>query len=319
MTATTALTGKRVLVTGGSGFVGRHLVRSLSEAGAIVVATRHRTTPGEAPPEVRWLPLAIGDPDSIRAAVAAARPEVVFHLAALLGADRSIAFAERALRANLLGTHNLFAVLLEQDEKVERIVVMGSSEEYGRSETLPIGEEQPLHPVSPYSLSKAAASQLALTYAALYGLPVTVLRPFIIYGPGQSPTMMLPSLIETLLEERDFAMTAGEQTRDFLYVDDLVAGLAAAAVEPAAAGEALNLCSGEERSIRDVAELAASMVGGGGRLLPGALPYRGNEVWRLYGSNARARRLLEWSPHTSLHEGLKRTVEWYREHRVTRL
>jgi UDP-glucose 4-epimerase len=314
---TAAFERKCVLVTGGSGFVGRHLVRALAEAGAKVFATFHSTAPDESP-QAEWLSLELAEPDTIRKAVAAARPAFVFHLAALLGADRSIEFSERTLRDNLLGTHHLFATLLEQQSKLERIVVVGSSEEYGKSDSLPLSEEQPLRPVSPYSLSKAAASQLALTYGALYGLPVTVARPFIVYGPGQSSRMMLPSLIDTLLQGSDFPMTAGE-TRDFLYVEDLVAGLTAAAVEPVATGEAFNLCSGEERSILEVAGIAADIISGEGRLLPGALPYRDNEVWRLFGSNEKARRLLRWEPRITLQEGLNRTVQWYRECRASRL
>jgi nucleoside-diphosphate-sugar epimerase len=306
-----ALSGKRVLVTGGSGFIGRHLIRALEREGARVYATCRTpdSVPSDSPAE--WLSLDLAERDSILAAVQASQPDVVFHLAARLGADRSLAFSELALRENVIGTHLLLAAFLEMKTAVERIVVLGSGEEYGRSETLLITEEQPLRPVSPYSLSKAASSQLALTYAALYDLPVTVIRPFIVFGPGQSPAMMVPSLIETLASGGEFAMTKGEQTRDFLYVEDLVDGILAAASSEGAIGEAFNLCSGQEHSIRQVAETARNLIGEG-TLRPGALPYRENEVWRLVGSNEKARRLLQWIPRTTLEEGLGKTIEWYR-------
>jgi UDP-glucose 4-epimerase len=305
-----ALSGKRVLVTGGSGFIGRHLIRALEREGARVYATCRAPDSVTADSPAEWLSLDLAQRASILKTVQASQPDVVFHLAARLGADRSIAFSELALRENVIGTHLLLAALSEL-KTVERVVVLGSGEEYGRNETLPITEEQPLRPVSPYSLSKAASSQLALTYAALYDLPVTVIRPFIVFGPGQSPSMMVPGLIETLTSRGEFAMTKGEQTRDFLYVEDLVDGLLAAASSDGAIGEAFNLCSGQEHSIRHVAEMIRNLIGEG-TILPGALPYRENEVWRLVGSNEKARRLLQWTPRTTLEEGLGKTIEWYR-------
>ncbi len=306
------LAGKRVLVTGGSGFIGRHLLRALERDGARVHATcRSSAESATSDSHADWLRLDLAERSSIFAAVQASQPDVVFHLAARIGADRSLAFSELALRENVMGTHLLLAALAERKPAVERIVVLGSGEEYGRSETLPITEEQPLRPISPYSLSKAASSQLALTYADLYELPVAVVRPFIVYGPGQSTAMMLPNLIDTLTAGREFRMTMGEQTRDFIFVEDLIDGLLAAASSDGAIGEAFNLCSGQEQSIRHVAEMARNMIGEG-KLLPGALPYRDNEVWRLVGTNEKARRVLQWTPRTTLEEGLGKAIEWYR-------
>jgi UDP-glucose 4-epimerase len=307
----TSLAGRRVLVTGGSGFIGRHLIDRLAGDRVQLFATSRTPVPSS-DAAVSWLALDLADTESIRTAVRAARPDVVFHLAARLGAERTLEFSETALRENVLGTHSFLAALHEQNPAIDRIVVAGSGEEYGRCDTLPITEETPLRPVSPYSLSKAAASQLALTYASLFGMPVTVVRPFVVYGPEQSPAMMLPTLIRTLVSEGEFAMTAGAQTRDFVYVDDVVDGLLAAASSKHAVGEAFNLCSGEERSILDVAELAQSLAGQG-VLRAGAIPYRENEAWRLYGSNEKAERLLEWKPRTTLEHGLEKTIEWYRQ------
>jgi UDP-glucose 4-epimerase len=157
---------------------------------------------------------------------------------------------------------------------------------------------------------KAAVTQCALLYHRLFALPVVVLRPFIVYGPGQRDGMMLPALLKTLAQGQEFALTPGEQTRDFVYVDDVVDALIAAAVRNGAAGEVFNVCSGEERRIRDVAELAVRIAGASpSRLKIGALPYRENEVWRLVGSNRKARALLGWSPRVQLEDGLQRTWE----------
>jgi UDP-glucose 4-epimerase len=301
-----ALRGRRILVTGGAGFIGTHLVRRLEQAGIPYSATSH-VTPAPAGAGGRWIPLDLSDAAAVEAVVAAERPDVVFHLAGVLGADRSLAFAERAVQGNFLASHQLLTAL-GRSARPRRIVLVGSSEEYGRQESVPYTEDMPTRPVSPYSASKAAVTQFALLYHVLHALPVVVLRPFVVYGPGQRPPMLVPALMHALARGVPFPMTAGEQTRDFVYVGDVVAALIAAAVADDAAGEVFNVCSGEERSIRDVAELAVRVAGAAEDALRiGAVPYRQNEVWRLVGSNAKARGVLGWSPRVPLEDGLRQT------------
>jgi UDP-glucose 4-epimerase len=304
------LRGVRVLVTGGTGFIGGRLLAVLEAAGVTITAG----TRAEAPPPTggcTWVRANLASRDEVEALIDAARPEVVFHLAAVLGAERSLEFADRAVEGNFLATHHLLSVL-GRTGGLKRLVVMGSSEEYGRKDVLPLTEEMPADPVSPYSASKAAATQFALLYSRLFDLPVTVLRPFIAYGPGQQPGMLVPSLMAELRAGRPFRMTVGEQTRDFVFVDDVVECMLAASVLDSAVGEVFNVCSGVERTIREVAELAAAVAGSPpGALQVGALPYRTNEVWRLVGSNEKARQRLGWVPRTQLEDGLRRTWEAY--------
>lgn len=305
-----ALRGKRILITGVAGFVGQRLAARLAGAGLEFVGTYHRMQPPEKNGGT-WKRVDITDGNAVRSLVRETRPQIVFHLAARLGAERSYDFAEQAIAVNFLGTHSLITALGRGVPEVERLILLGSSEEYGMNDALPYTEEMPARPVSPYSASKAAATHFAVLYHELFELPVVVLRPFIIYGPGQPPGMMLPSLIRAALADEEFPMTPGEQTRDFIHVDDVVACLLAAAIEPGAIGEIFNVCSGEEHTILDVAERVVKMVGRG-RLRPGALPYRQNELWRLVGSREKAERLLGWAPRIGLDEGLGRTIEWYR-------
>lgn len=303
------LRGRRILVTGGTGFIGGHLVRRLDQAGVAYTGVCHRAPPPGA--DGRWRAVDLADAAAVRELVDGTRPEVVFHLAGVRGAERSLAFAERVLQGNLLASHHLL-VALGRAEGVQRLLLMGSSEEYGRQASLPCTEDMVEAPVSPYSASKAAVTRFALLYHRLFSVPVVVLRPFVVYGPGQGPGMMIPALMEALSRGVPFEMTEGGQTRDFVYVEDVVEALIAAAVVDGAVGQVLNVCSGQELRIRAVAEEAARVAGAAsGALRFGALPYRDNEIWRLVGSNEKARSILGWSPRMRLEAGLRRTWEAY--------
>jgi UDP-glucose 4-epimerase len=308
------LRGRRILVTGGTGFIGGHLVQRLEQAGIAFTGVTHETPPpGAGPAGTRWVRLDLTDVSALEPVVFATQPEIVFHLAGVLGSERTLEFAERAVRGNFLLTHDLLTAL-GRSARPQRIVLVGSGEEYGRQVKLPCSEDMPAHPVSPYSASKAAVTQFALLYHELFGLPVVVLRPFVVYGPRQQPGMLVPALMHALSRGMSFPMTAGEQTRDFVHVDDVVDALVAAAVAKDAAGEVFNVCSGEEHSIREVAEMVARLAGAGDDALRiGEVPYRQNEVWRVVGSNEKARAILGWGPRVGLEDGLRRTWDAYRE------
>jgi UDP-glucose 4-epimerase len=302
---------KRVLVTGATGFIGTHLTHRLKELTNRLTATNFDDSPSGLEQGFEWKNLDITDANAVQEIIKEVRPQIVFHLGAILGSERTYEFAEQCLITNVIGTHNLLRALGTHNPELERIILMGSSEEYGNGKDIPFTEDQPPQPVSPYSASKAAATQFALLYQELFQLPVVILRPFIVFGPGQSHKMMIPELIKYGIEGKDFPMTKGEQTRDFLYIDDLIDGLLLAAASPNAAGEIINICSGVERSIREAAELIHRLLNAKMKLLIGAFPYRKNEVWRLYGSNEKAKQLLGWRPKISFEDGIIKTISWY--------
>lgn len=300
--------GKRLLITGGNGFVGRHLLNHLHDSGSSITATRF----GEVLPAlldgVEWRELDITDRNAVEKIVKEIQPQIVFHLGALLGAERTYEFSERALLTNTIGTNNLLSALGKSCSQLERVVLIGTSEEYGNGINVPFTEDLPMNPVSPYSASKAAATQFALLYHKLFQLPVVIIRPFILYGPFQSSKMMIPELINYGLDGRDFKMTKGEQTRDFLFVDDFIESILLAATVKEAIGEIFNICSGTEKSIREITELIHRLMNHSMKLQIGLLPYRINEVWRLFGNNEKAKRILGWQPTTSIEEGLRKTI-----------
>jgi nucleoside-diphosphate-sugar epimerase len=301
----TPWTERRILLTGASGFLGSSVRRLLHQGGAAVLAVDVRPPLDPLPGQEHRI-LDLSDRAATRALLREHRPEAVIHLAGLLGAERNWEFARRAVDVNFLAP---FALMEELSalEPVPRLVLAGSSEEYGNARRTPIDEECPDAPVSPYSLSKSMATRSALMAHALWGFPVVVLRPFIIYGPGQSGPMFVPSLLRALAGGVEFAMTAGDQVRDFVHVEDVARAFALAAFAPRAEGQIINVASGLGLPLRRVAELAMELPGRTGWVKLGALPYRLNEAWNLVGSPERSRGVLGWKAEIPFEEGLRST------------
>lgn len=299
------LGGAAVLVTGASGFIGTRAVAALEAVGAVVHAL-DRVPCAAVPPE-RGHVADIRDAESVAAAVAAARPAYVLHLAA--AKERSALLGDFAplMDANAVGTANLLAATAAVPG-VRMMVAVGTAEEYG-AQPCPFREDMCEAPASAYSLSKACASHACRTAHRLGGLPVVELRPTLAYGPGQPPDMFLPALVAALAAGRHFAMTAGEQTRDFVYVDDLVAALLAALLTPEAAGRVVNVGSGKPVALADLARSVARMLDAEELLGIGEVPYRTGEVMDYWVDPTLAAELLGWRATTPLTDGLRAVVD----------
>jgi nucleoside-diphosphate-sugar epimerase len=296
--------GRRVFVTGATGFIGRRLVRKLYQAEAEVWAGIY---PDDAAPsdldclpEVESVPFNIEEESSVTHAVDQAKPEVVFHLAAAGATDPNID-PRKALRVNVDGLISLLEALLGTD--VQRVVLTGTCHEYGAQEA-----REGLDPFNAYAASKVAAWAFGRSYWRMHGLPIVTVRPFQVYGPGQPAHTLVPSAIDAALNGEDFAMTAGEQARDFVYVDDVIEGMMAAAMTPAVAGRSLDLGTGKATSIREVVERIWERTGAPGEIQVGALPYRTGEVIHLVADAERAYALTGWRARVSLDEGLEKTI-----------
>jgi nucleoside-diphosphate-sugar epimerase len=193
----------------------------------------------------------------------------------------------------------------------EYFIHTGTNEEYGYND-VPFREDMKEKPTSPYSVSKCAGEMFCLMHHKAYGRPTVILRPFNAYGPWQSCNRIIPEVIVSSLLGEDIKMTGGEQTREFNYIDDIVEGIIKASKSRKAIGELINIGCGEEHSIRDVVKKIVGIVGNNNKILFGALPYRRNEIWRMFCDNSKARELLEWEPEHTLDRGLKKTIDWYR-------
>jgi nucleoside-diphosphate-sugar epimerase len=264
---------------------------------------------GEPPERVAGLPqqsrriiLDVVDATSTRRAVEDARPDTVFHLAAVGVTDPGVE-PYLALAVNAGGTLHLLEALRGRD--VQCVVLVGTCYEYGAREAV-----EGLDPSNFYAASKVAAWAFGRVYWRALGLPVVVVRPFQVYGPGQPAHTLIPAAIRAALAGEDFPMTRGEQERDFVYVDDVVEGMLAAAGRPRVEGQSLDLGTGQVHAVRQVIERIWAMTGARGQMLPGALPYRPGEVMQLVANADRMARLTGWRARVGLEEGLRRTIEW---------
>lgn len=311
----TQFTGERVLVTGASGFIGSHLTRRLANEGAevhgLIRSNSRIWRIEEVLNKIDIHRIDVRDFDSLKKLIAEVEPQRIFHLAACVNASRSLDLLEEMSDINIKGTLNLLRAL----DKVDyySFINTGSSEEYGDNVT-PFREDQPMNPVSPYSASKASTTLFCQMLYKTMGLPITTVRPFLTYGPMQEANMLIPSVIKSTINGVPFDMTKGEQTRDFNYVDDIVGGFIKASISPKAKGEIINIGNGREHKIIDVVQLILKLMNSPVEPKIGALPYRPGEAWHFFCDNSKARKIIDWKPKIDINEGLKRTIDWYRNH-----
>lgn len=313
-------TGRSVLVTGGDGFIGSHLVERLVADGAEVTALAYYNSFGRwgwldglersVRDAIRILPGDVRDARRIDEAVQGR--ELVFHLAALIGIPYSYHAAESYVQTNVTGTFNVVEACRRHGS---RLVHTSTSEVYGTALRVPIDEEHPLQPQSPYSASKIAADMMALSYWHAHDVPVTVVRPFNTYGPRQSTRAVIPTIISQLVTgASEIRLGAVSPRRDFNFVADTVAGFLALADCEAAVGRVVNVGSGREISIGDLVELLGDVVGHRAQVVTDEDRLRpaGSEVDRLLCDHRLATELSGWTPQVSLEDGLGSTVEWVR-------
>ncbi|MGG8410037.1 GDP-mannose 4,6-dehydratase [Streptomyces sp. 12297] len=313
--------GRTVLVTGAEGFIGSTLVDLLVARGANVRAFVHYKPYAEKGHLARYLgpdspdspvEMLAGDiRDAGRVLDAVQGCDTVFHLAALIGIPYSYESPGAYVQTNVTGTENIAEAC--RRHAVRRLVHTSTSEVYGTALTAPISESHPLQPQSPYSASKIGADMMALSFHHAFELPVTVVRPFNTYGPRQSARAVIPTILAQLhAGATEIRLGSLTPTRDFTYVTDTAEGFLAVAECDRALGEVVNLGTGREISIGDLAEALVAASGRDARVVvdPGRLRPAGSEVERLLSDNTRARSWAGWEPVVSLPEGLRRTSDW---------
>jgi dTDP-glucose 4,6-dehydratase len=312
---------KRVLVTGGAGFIPSHFVRHLLlQTPHEVVSLDALTYAGNvenladvlAHDRLSFVQGDIRDAETVERIVQ--EVDVVVHAAANSHVEQSIAEGARAfVSTNIEGTRILLDAV--RQAPVELFVLVSSCEVYGTGAYEPIDERHLLNPRSPYSATKAGADRLGYAYYATYGLPVAIVRPFTNYGPYQHPEKMIPRFITQALSDEPLTIHgAGTASRDWVYVDDhaeAIGRLIDADVD-AVAGEAINVATGSGRSVVEVADHVLDLVGKP-RSLKAHTADRPGQVTLNIGSTDKAERLLGWRARTSFEEGLERTVAWYRD------
>lgn len=302
--------GKKIFITGGTGFVGSHLLKVLLEYDCKIHALYNIKNKGRKniPGKLFWHEGDILDSKKMKKIIAKAKPDLIFHLAALIGSERNINLAVSLIETNFIGTLNVLTAL--KNVKFERLLFVGTAEEYGM-EPAPFNESQKAVPVSPYGFSKNAASNLCLFYHRIFDYPITVLKPAVAYGPGQKNSMFIPSLIRSLKRNKEFKIFGGRQKRDFLYIDDLIQAIIKAAVNKKAEGEAVNIGSGSAYSLKEVAILAKKLSKSKSKI-SFSLPYRPFEIMNYSVDISKAKKKLGWAPIWTLEKGLEETINYYK-------
>lgn len=316
------LKGKKILVTGADGFIGSHLVEALLNHGCNVRAFVFYNSfnswgwldslPAESLQKLDVFAGDIRDPNGVREAMIGC--DVVFHLAALIAIPFSYHSPDSYVDTNIKGTLNLLqaAKLLG----TPRVLVTSTSEVYGTAQYAPIDEKHPFQGQSPYSATKIGADRLAESYYRSFNTPVVTVRPFNTYGPRQSARAVIPTIITQLLSGKTELMLGDlKPTRDFNYVLDIVKGFIALAESDKSNGEEVNIATGVEHTIGDVAKFLIAEINPSAKLAvqEERLRPENSEVFRLIGSAEKLKALTGWKPSYNLESGLKDTIAWFRK------
>jgi dTDP-glucose 4,6-dehydratase len=312
---------KRVLVTGGAGFISSNFIRHLLDATPYEVVTLDALTYAGnlenladvmSHERLSFVHGDIRDQALVRELVEGV--DVIVNAAAESHVEKSIEHgASEFVTTNVEGTQILLDAI--RVTPVERFILISSSEVYGTAEAAPMDEEHPLNPRSPYAATKAGADRLAYSYWTTYDLPIVIVRPFNNYGPRQHPEKVVPRFITQALADEPLTIHGdGHASRDWLYVLDDAEAIERVIETPvdSIAGEVINVATGVDISVNDVANTVLDVVGKP-RELTRNVPERLGQVDRHIGSTDKAQRLLGWQARTSFEDGLERTVAWYRD------
>lgn len=316
------LKNQKVLVTGADGFIGSHLIEALLDYGCDVRAFVYYnsfnswgwldTLPKNKKDALDIFSADIRDPNGVMDA--AQGIDIVFHLAALIAIPFSYHSPDSYVDTNIKGTLNVLQAAKRHE--VEKTIVTSTSEVYGTAQYVPIDEKHPVQGQSPYSATKIGADKIAESFYRSFNMPITIARPFNTYGPRQSARAIIPTLITQLLSgEKTIKLGDLTPTRDFNYVTDTANGFISLCESEKTIGEEINIATGTEFSIEDLANFLISEINPEASIVTDTQRIRPkkSEVFRLLGDNRKIKKLTSWEPKYDFYSGLRATIEWFKE------
>jgi nucleoside-diphosphate-sugar epimerase len=295
--------GRKVLITGASGFLGSHLAERFNQCGAEVHGTSRVQHPHYAH-SIHWTQSDLLDLASVQRLIRRLKPDIIFHLAGQATGAPDLQLVLPTFQSLVVSTVNL--LIAASDARCGRVVLMGSLNE-------PLPRQSEVLPGSPYAAAKLAGNAYGRMFHALYGLPVVIARLFMTYGPRQNPRKLIPYVTMSLLEGKAPRLSNAELDIDWIYIDDVIEGLLAAADKPNLEGTTVDLGSGSLTSVRSVVEQLQALIDPHVEPLFGALSDRPREHVRMANTAQTALR-LGWKPAISLQHGLQLTVDWHRQY-----
>ena len=318
---------KKILITGGTGFIGSHLAEFFVKKNfQVTVFDRYNPNynlglleNSDYKKKINFVFGDIRDYDSVSNAMK--NQDIVLHLAALIGIPYSYISPMAYIKTNYEGTYNLLEA--SKNLKTKKIFITSTSEVYGTAQYVPMDESHPLVPQSPYSASKIAADNLALSYFYSFNSPVSIIRPFNTFGPRQSDRAIIPTIINQVINNNKIIDLGNTNpTRDFNFIEDICNGFYKAVISNLKPGNILNLCTGYEVSIKKLVQIISISINSKIKVRLKDIRRRPNksEVHRLCGSNKKAKKLINWKPIYVNEKGLKRaitkTINWYKTNTI---
>jgi nucleoside-diphosphate-sugar epimerase len=298
---------KKLLIVGGTGFIGKNLVVHAKNDFEIVVLSLNKPLDENTIKGVKYIQFDLSNKKLIDKDLIGDSFDYVINLLGYIDHHKFQDGGKEVIENHFGGLLNLLSIL--DWSKLIKFVQVGTSDEYGNN-IAPQAEEMPEAPISSYSLSRVAATKLLQMLSRTENFPVVILRLFLVYGPGQNMDRFVPQIISGLMSKSSFHTSYGQQLRDFCYIDDICQGILKSLNTSASNGEIINLASGAPVMISDVIKLIQSKIGEGNPEF-GKIDYRNGENMELYADISKAKKILDWKPSISLDEGIDKTIEYY--------
>jgi NAD dependent epimerase/dehydratase len=313
--------GKKVLLTGASGFIGSHVLEQLVLSGASVTALLHYNGSNEIgnlkyvdEKIVSQVKIVFGDiTDSFQMYTLVKGQDLVLHLAALIGIPYSYVAPAAYVSTNINGTLNILEAVRKND--VQKLVITSTSETYGTAVYAPIDEKHPMQGQSPYSATKIGADKIAESYFLSFGLKVCTLRPFNTFGPRQSTRAVIPTIISQALNSNEIKLGSLDPIRDMLFVKDTARGFLMAGASERSIGEVINLGTGVGVTIGELVDKIQKILNTDKEIITDDQRIRPekSEVFKLLCENKKANEIIYWKPKINLEEGLIETIDWFKK------